>query len=50
MKKLIAPVVSIVSLWSSQALSQLQRYNAIRAKAGNDTWLLQVTMTFQFPD
>ena len=25
-------------------------YNAIRPKAGNDTWLLQVTLTFQFPD
>jgi hypothetical protein len=25
-------------------------YNAIRAKVGNDTWLLQVKLTFQFPD
>jgi len=25
-------------------------YNAIRPKAGNDTWLLQVKLTFQFPD
>jgi hypothetical protein len=25
-------------------------YNAIRPKAANETWLLQVTMTFQFPD
>jgi hypothetical protein len=25
-------------------------YNAIRPKAGNETWLLQVTLTFQFPD
>ena len=25
-------------------------YNAIRPKAGNDTWLLQATVTFQFPD
>jgi hypothetical protein len=24
--------------------------NAIRPKAGNETWLLQVTLTFQFPD
>jgi len=24
-------------------------YNAIRPKAANDTWLLQVTLTFQFP-
>jgi hypothetical protein len=24
-------------------------YNAIRPKAGNETWLLQVTLTFQFP-
>src|SRR5262249_42095112 len=24
-------------------------YNAIRPKAGNDTWLLQVKLTFQFP-
>ena len=25
-------------------------YNAIRPKAGNDTWLLKVTLTFQFAD
>jgi hypothetical protein len=25
-------------------------YNAIRPKAGNDIWLLQVKLTFQFPD
>jgi hypothetical protein len=25
-------------------------YNAIRPKAGNETWLLQVKLTFQFPD
>lgn len=25
-------------------------YNVIRPKAGNDTWLLQVTVTLQFPD
>jgi hypothetical protein len=25
-------------------------YNAIRSKAANETWLLQVTVTFQFPD
>jgi hypothetical protein len=25
-------------------------YNAIRPTAGNDTWLLQVKLTFQFPD
>ena len=25
-------------------------YNAIRPKAGNETWLLQATLTFQFPD
>jgi hypothetical protein len=25
-------------------------YNAIRPKAGNETWLLQVTATFQFPN
>jgi hypothetical protein len=25
-------------------------YDAIRPKAGNDTWLLQVKLTFQFPD
>jgi hypothetical protein len=25
-------------------------YNAIRPKAGNDTWPLQVKLTFQFPD
>jgi len=25
-------------------------YNAIRPKAGNDIWLLQVKVTFQFPD
>jgi hypothetical protein len=25
-------------------------YNAIRPKAGNETWLLQVTLTFVFPD
>jgi hypothetical protein len=25
-------------------------YNAIRPKAGNDTWLLQVKLIFQFPD
>jgi len=25
-------------------------YNAIRPKAGNETWLLQVTLTFLFPD
>jgi hypothetical protein len=25
-------------------------YNAIRPKAGNDTWLLKVKLTFQFPD
>jgi len=25
-------------------------YNAIRPKAGNETWLLQATVTFQFPD
>ena len=25
-------------------------YNAIRPKAGNETWLLQVTVTFIFPD
>jgi hypothetical protein len=25
-------------------------YNASRPKAGNETWLLQVTLTFQFPD
>jgi hypothetical protein len=25
-------------------------YNAIRPKAANETWLLQVTVTFQFPD
>jgi hypothetical protein len=24
-------------------------YNAVRPKAGNDTWLMQFTMTFQFP-
>jgi len=24
-------------------------YNAVRPKAGNDTWLLQVKLTFQFP-
>jgi len=25
-------------------------YNAIRPKASYGTWLLQVTLTFQFPD
>lgn len=25
-------------------------YNGIRPKAGNDTWLLQLKLTFQFPD
>ena len=25
-------------------------YNAIRPKAANETWLLQLTLTFQFPD
>jgi len=25
-------------------------YNAVRPKAGNETWLLQVKLTFQFPD
>jgi len=25
-------------------------YNAIRPKAGDDTWLLQATLTFQFAD
>ena len=25
-------------------------YNAVRPSAGNETWLLQVTLTFQFPD
>jgi hypothetical protein len=25
-------------------------YNVIRPKAGNDTWLLQATLSFQFPD
>jgi hypothetical protein len=25
-------------------------YHAIRPKAGNETWLLQVKLTFQFPD
>jgi hypothetical protein len=25
-------------------------YNAIRPKAANETWLLQVTLTFQFPN
>jgi hypothetical protein len=25
-------------------------YNAIRPKVGNDTWLLQATLTFVFPD
>jgi hypothetical protein len=25
-------------------------YNAIRPQAGNETWLLQVTLTFVFPD
>jgi hypothetical protein len=25
-------------------------YNDMRAKAGNDTWLLQVKLTFQIPD
>jgi hypothetical protein len=25
-------------------------YNAIRPKAGNDTWLLQVKLTFQVPN
>jgi len=25
-------------------------YNVVRPKAGNDTWLLQVTLTLQFPD
>ena len=25
-------------------------YNAIRPKAGSETWLLQVTLTFQFPN
>lgn len=25
-------------------------YNVFRPKASNDTWLLQVTLTFQFPD
>ena len=25
-------------------------YNALRPKAGNETWLLQVTVTLQFPD
>jgi hypothetical protein len=25
-------------------------YDAIRPKAGNDRWLLQVKLTFQFPD
>ena len=25
-------------------------YNAIRPKVGNDTWLLQIKLTFQFPD
>jgi len=25
-------------------------YNAIRPKAGNETWLLQVKLTFQFPN
>ena len=24
-------------------------YNAVRPKAANDTWLLQATLTFQFP-
>lgn len=26
------------------------RYNAIRPKAGNETWLLQVKLTFLFPE
>jgi hypothetical protein len=25
-------------------------YNVIRPKAGNETWLLEVKLTFQFPD
>ena len=25
-------------------------YNAIRPQAGNETWLVQVTVTWQFPD
>jgi hypothetical protein len=25
-------------------------YNATQPKASNDTWLLQVKLTFQFPD
>jgi|SRR5215469_1014860 len=25
-------------------------YNAVRPKAGNETWLLQAKLTFQFPD
>src|SRR5215831_10292494 len=25
-------------------------YNAVRPKAGNETWMLQVTVSFQFPD
>ena len=25
-------------------------YNAIRPKAGNETWLLQAKLTFVFPD
>ena len=25
-------------------------YNTVRPKAGSDTWLLQVKLTFQFPD
>jgi len=25
-------------------------YNAIRPNAGNDTWLLQATLTFIFPE
>jgi len=25
-------------------------YNAIRPQAGNETWLLQATLTFVFPD
>jgi hypothetical protein len=37
-------------LKADSALGRTSFYNAIRPKAGNDTWLLQVKLTFQFPD
>jgi len=37
-------------IWWRERTNEGAYYNAIRPKAGNEAWLLQVELTFQFPD